>query len=93
MKQTPSNTGQDTVVLGLVLLTNENFVATATEGVEFGPAHGHRVPAVLEATRGGDEEAIARLRTMPGVLHVDVTYAEHLRPDDNSLTEEQPHGS
>lgn len=70
------------VVLGLVVTVAPGFsphlLERAIPGVILGDPQGLRYPVVLEAPLGGDELLLERLRTVPGVIHVDVSYAELL---------------
>lgn len=78
------------LVLGLVVLPapgglDEALEALAAEpALELGELQGHRIPVVAECALGEDEALIQRLHALPGVMAVEVTFAQVLHEDSEA---------
>jgi nitrate reductase NapAB chaperone NapD len=72
------------LVLGLVVLPAPGRVDEALSALraeptlELGPLEGHRIPVVAECALRQDEALMSRLRTLPGVMAVEVAFAQVL---------------
>lgn len=70
------------LILGLVILPNPGCRALAIatlagcRNIELGPIENHRVPAVAETYFGKDKAMLDDICALPGVMHVDVVFAQ-----------------
>jgi nitrate reductase NapAB chaperone NapD len=75
------------LVLGLVVLPAPGRVDEALAALcadpklELGTLQGHRIPVVAECALREDEALMQRLRALPGVMAVEVTFAQVLSED------------
>ena len=77
--------GQDEeIILGLVILPQPGRRDEALRSLEHFPAlqvgavESHRVPAVVQTRLGEDETLLKSIDALPGVMHVDVVFAQVL---------------
>lgn len=70
------------LVLGLVILPRPGSLAQAIAAltdradINLGPRDKHRLPAVAETRIGQDDELLREVRALPGVMHVDIVFAQ-----------------